>query len=364
MKAFVTGGTGFIGQRVVQLLIDRGYEVTCLTRHPEDATDLRALGATVVEGDIADPDSMRQSMAGSDVVFHMAGWYEIGLPPSAAKRMQKINVEGTKNVLGLAVELDIPKIVYTSTAFVLGDTHGKVVDETYQRDSPFLSAYDETKSKAHQVAERLIDQGAPIIIVMPAAVYGPGDHSMLATFLRLLLRRMLPVMPAADTGFSLVHVDDVARGHVLAAEEGRIGESYILGGEIMTAGDAFQVVARMAGVPAPLLLLDSGVLTPLRPIANWLEKLVSLPALLSSESLSTLGSTWLAESNKAERELGYTYRSLEEGMAETITWEAAQLHQQATLIPLHYQAAALAATLAALLILGIRFLRRRDHSAG
>jgi dihydroflavonol-4-reductase len=245
----------------------------------------------------------------------------------------------------------------------LGDTHGKVVDETYQRDSPFSSAYDRTKYKAHQVAERLIDQGAPLVIVMPAAVYGPDDHSMLATFLRLILRRMLPIMPAADTGFSLVHVDDVARGHVLAAEKGQIGESYILGGDIMTAGDAFQIVARMAGVPAPLLLLDSNILTPLRPIANWLEKFVALPALLSSETLSTLGATWLADSSKAERELGYTHRSFEEGMAETITWEAARLHQQATLIPLHYQAAALATTLVALLILGIQFLRRRGSSA-
>jgi nucleoside-diphosphate-sugar epimerase len=273
--------------------------------------------------------------------------------------MEQINVSGTENVLGLAVELGVPKIVYTSTATIFGDTHGLVVDESYQRDSPFDSAYDRTKYQAQQVAERYIAQGAPVIIVMPAQVYGPADHSVIGTFLRLHLRRLLPIMPGADTGFSLVYVDDVAEGHVLAAEKGKIGQSYILGGDILTAGDAFQVTARLAGVPAPLLLLGSNWITPLKPLARWVERFVTLPPLLSAEVMHSLGCTWWFTSAKAERELGYTHRSIEEGMAETVLWEAAQLRGQPAIV----KPQTLLGLAAVGIFLGLILLRRRRKHA-
>lgn len=332
MKAFVTGGTGFIGRRVVHRLIQHGYDVTCLVRRSEKAHPLRQLGATLVPGDVTNPESMRAAMTGVDVVFHIAGMYEIGLPPAAAARMEQVNVNGTENALGLAVELGVPKIVYTSTAGVLGDTFGAVVDETHRRDSPFGNAYERTKFDAHKIAERFIAKGAPIIIVMPGGTYGPGDHSMLGTLLRLVLRHMLPVMPGADTAFSFAHVDDVAEGHVLAAEKGRIGEAYILAGDVMTVGDFVQLVARLAGVPAPLLLLDSSYVMPLLPLVRQIERFMPLPPLLSSEAISSLGTTWMVTSAKAERELGYTHRPIEEGLAETILWEAAQLHRRSVIV--------------------------------
>jgi dihydroflavonol-4-reductase len=357
MKAFVTGGTGFIGQRVVRQLIERDYEVACLVRRPAQAAHLSELGATLVQGDINEPDSMRQAMGGADVVFHLAGWYEVGLPPGAAERMERINVGGTKSVLGLAVELGVPKIVYTSTVGVLGDTHGVVVDETYQRDTPFQSAYDRTKYQAHQVAERYIAQGAPIVVVMPTAVYGPGDHSTIADLIRRVLRQRLPVVPGADTGFSFVHVDDVALGHVLAAEKGQMGQSYILGGDLMTIGDVVQAVARLAGVRAPWLFFNAQWGAPLQPLADRLEQFLPLPGLLSAETLRTLGVTWMGTSARAERELGYTHRAFEEGMAETIGWELAQLfpsHQQTTIL--------LALTAVAFIGLALLLRRRRNQA--
>lgn len=355
MIAFVTGGTGFIGSRIVQQLIKRGYDVTCLVRHPEKATGLQELGATLVQGDITDPESMRQGMDGADLLFHCAAWYEVGAPPHVRGRMKQVNVDGTENVLGLAVELGVSKIIYTSTATALGDTCSIIVDETYRRDSPFVSAYDRTKFQAHQLAERYTAEGAPIIIVMPAGVYGPGDHSVIGMLVRMLLRRQVPVMPGADTGHSFVHVDDVAQGHVLAAEKGRVGESYILGGDVMTFGDLLQVVARLAGVPAPLLLLDSSLIAPLRPLATWLERFMPLPPLLSSEMLNSLGCTWWFSSAKAERELGYTHRPIEEGMAETITYEVAEFHDQ----PVVLQTKSIVALSATVFILGLLLLRGR-----
>jgi dihydroflavonol-4-reductase len=364
MKAFVTGGTGFVGKRLVRQLLERGYDVTCLVRSLEQATHLREMGAVLVPGDVTNRDSMRAGMSGADVVFHLAAWHEASLPPGADKRMERINVGGAENVLGLAAELNVPKIVYTSTVNVLGDTHGTIVDETYRHSGPFRSVYDRTKYEAHQLAQQYAAQGVPVISVMPATVYGPGDTGMLCVLWQLLLRRMLPVLPGADIGLSFVHVDDVAQGHVLAAERGQVGHSYILGGDAMTIGDAVQVVTRLAGVPTPLLFLNSNLAMPFQPLMRWLERFAPLPPLLSAEMARWLGTTWLVSSDKAEHELGYTHRSFEEGMAETVTWEATQLHGKLTFAPGRTAKVLLALTAAAsisglVLLLRGRFHRRR-----
>jgi dihydroflavonol-4-reductase len=165
-------------------------------------------------------------------------------------------------------------------------------------------------------------------------------------------------MPGADTGHSFVHVDDVAKGHLLAAEKGQIGQSYILGGDVMTFGDVLQVIARLAGVPAPFFLLNSKLVTPMTPLTEWLESYLALPTLLSSEMMRSLGRTWWFTSEKAERELGYTHRAIEEGMAETVIWEAAQLQSQPTFVR---PAAVLALTLAAF-ALGVILLRGRHRN--
>jgi dihydroflavonol-4-reductase len=357
MKAFVTGGTGFIGRRLVQKLIERGYDITCLVRTMDTAMDLQEEGVTLVQGDITDKESMRQPMSGADVVFHCAAWYELGIPAKLEAQMERVNVGGTENVLEMAVELDIPKIVYTSTAILLGDTHSRVVDETYRRDSPFQGVYDRSKFEAHQVAERMIYRGAPVVIGMPSQVYGPGDHSMVATLWRLVLNRLMMVVPAANTGFSFVHVEDVAEGLALAAEKGQIGESYILGGEVMTLGDAVQLVARLAGLPAPLILMDSKWLAPLKPLIAFLDRVMPLPSLLNPEVLNVLGITYWFTSAKAEQTLGYRYRSAEEGFAETVIWEIERKRRQ----PAAVDARAIGVVAATLsFVLGLVLMRRRD----
>ena len=228
MKAFVTGGSGFIGQHVVQKLVARGDEVHALARSEESAALLRQLGATVFKGDITDAASLRPGMAGCDVVFHMAAWYKLGAPDWM--NAEAINVGGTRRVLRLAHELGIPKIVYTSTVAVYGDTQGQLVDESYYKEGPFLTEYDRTKWLAHyKVALPLIEKGAPIVIVMPGGVYGPGDTSFIAQLMRMFYRG-LAVLPGSDLTVTYAHVEDIAEGHLLAAEKGKVGESYILTG--------------------------------------------------------------------------------------------------------------------------------------
>lgn len=332
MKAFVTGGTGFIGQQVVRKLVERGYTVVAMARSAHGIALVEAAGAQGVPGDIANVDAMRPAMAGSDVVFHIAGWYKVGARDR--QQAEKINVGGTRNVLNLAVELGVPRIVYTSTLAIYGDTHGQLVDEsTPIPDGPFLSEYDRTKWQAHvQVALPLIEQGAPIIIVLPGVVYGPGDHSLIGQVMRLYARGLPPVFPAPELGPTLAYLDDIAEGHLLAAERGRPGESYILAGPAVRGKAVLPIWAKALGRPVPRLSIPPQFLKPFAPLMAALGRVVPLPELVSAEVINLLDASYWGRAEKARAELGWQPRPLEEGMRQTFAWIA---RQQQALSPRH-----------------------------
>jgi nucleoside-diphosphate-sugar epimerase len=318
MKAFVTGGSGFVGQHVVRKLVERGYDVHALVRSKASADIVEALGATVVPGDITDVESMREGMAGSDVVFHIAGWYKIGA--SDWTEAEVINVSGTRKVLRLAHQSGVPKIVYTSTVTVFGDTKGQLVNESFYQGGPFLTEYDRTKWLAHyKVALPLIEKGAPIIIVMPGGIYGPGDTSAIGEMMRLFYRG-LPVVPGPSTTLTYAHVEDVAEGHILAAEQGKIGESYILAGPAIPLGEMIDFWAYLLGRRAPLIRIPAGGLRPFAPLLSSTNNLLPLPGIFSGEATRSLGVTYMARSDKARRELGWQTRPLQTGMLETFQW--------------------------------------------
>lgn len=317
MKAFVTGATGFIGGRLARRLVERGYSVTALARSPESAAALQAQGITPVIGDVRDRESMREAMRGADVVFHVAAWFHIG--GRDIDKAEEINVQGTRNVLGLAHQLGVPKIVYTSTVAVYGDTHGRVIDESEPRpNQPFLTEYDRTKSMAHfDVAVPLIEQGAPIVIVQPGGVYGPGDHSQLGEMMERFFRGEFVIFPAPDLTITAAHVDDIVEGHILAAEKGRAGENYILAGPVYKMKDLAQLWARVTGRPAPLFYLPPWLVQPFVPLTGWLEKFVPMPSLISSESIRLASATYPASAEKARIYLDWQPRPIEEGLRQT-----------------------------------------------
>jgi dihydroflavonol-4-reductase len=318
MKAFVTGGTGFIGQHVVRQLVERGYDVVALARSEEGAATLRRLGAEVAYGDITDVTSMRPTMRDSDVLFHLAAWYKLG--SRDWYNAESINVGGTRKVLRLAQELGVPKIIYTSTVAVFGDTKGELVDESYYSEGPFITEYDRTKWLAHhKVAVPFIERGAPIVIVMPGGVYGPGDPSINSELLRRFYQGKLPAVPGPETTWTYAHVEDVATGHILAAEKGRIGESYILAGPAIPLGEMVDFLAYLTGKRAPLLRIPARLLRPLAPLAGMLHSLLPLPNVMSEEAVRSLGTTYMARADKARAELGWQPRSLHDGMVETLT---------------------------------------------
>jgi nucleoside-diphosphate-sugar epimerase/N-acetylglutamate synthase-like GNAT family acetyltransferase len=335
MKYFVTGATGFIGGRLVRQLRAAGHDVRALVRSPSKASDLAGLGASLHPGDITDKDSLRAPMTGVDGVFHLAAWYKIGADASARRDAERINVQGTRHVLELMRELHIPKGVYTSTVAVFSDTHGWVGDESYRHDGPWLSEYDRTKWAAHyQVAVPMIRDGLPLVIVQPGVVYGPGDPSAIGAMLRQYLQRTLPAVPKG-TAYCWGHVDDTARGHVLAMERGRPGETYILAGPPHTLEEALELAEQITGVSAPRLRPSGRLLRAAAVLAGLVERVVHLPETYSAETLRVAaGVTYLASSDKAKRELGFTVRPLEEGLRETLEHEMARLGTgKATIAP-------------------------------
>jgi dihydroflavonol-4-reductase len=291
-------------------------------RNEDGAAAMKAIGAQPVWGELTNRQSLQEGMDSSDVVFHIAGWYKLG--SSDAHKAYTINVEGTRNVLEVAHELGIPKIVYTSTIDVFGDTRGYMADESYRMpEGPFLTEYDRTKWLAHyKVALPLIEQGAPIIIVMPGVVYGPGDHSLIGEMMRYYYKGFFLMLPGPELGLTYAHVDDVAEGHILAAEKGKVGESYLITGPAMSLSEATKLWSQITGRREPLLHIPGRFLKPFGPIMARLGQVIPLPAILSQDAIAILEATYLARADKAAREIGWAPRSPEEGMAEYFDWLA------------------------------------------
>ena len=318
MKYFVTGATGFIGGHLVAKLIARGDQLTCLVRNPDKATNLAQQGVTLVKGEVSDRAVMRDAMRGVDGVFHIAALYKLGL--EFKDQMVAANVEGTRNTLEAAIEVSVPKIVYTSTIGIFGNTHGRIVDETYRVDMQSLySEYERTKWAAHyEVAVPQQQKGAPIVIVQPGGVTGPGDVSPLNMVYDFYLNRM-PIMMGPKAGVTVAHVDDIADGHILAMEKGRQGESYILAGPTITYKQMMEMWQSICGVPAPKLWLPGWTAALSAHIVSGLEKTFNLKTSLSSEALMTQADyTYYSTSDKAKRELGWQPRPLEVTFKEVL----------------------------------------------
>ena len=323
MKVFVTGGTGFIGGHVVHRLRERGDEVRALVRRPAKAKPLTELGCEIVAGSLADAAAIRAGMEGCDGAIHGAAIYEVGIPESEHQAMHDANVGGTEMVLRAALEARVPRVVYISTVAAFGNTHGEVVDESYEHPgTDYTSYYERTKVEAHRLARRLIaDEGLPRVIVQPGGVYGPDDHSAIGRQMNQFLAGRLPLLPFPETGFNLVHVDDVADGVLLALDKGKVGESYILGGQITTMRDMMDTLARVSGRKPPRRAMPTGLLKAMAPIGPVVGKVMGQPPNLRELISTAHNVTFWAKHDKAMAELGYSPRGLEQGLRDTLEAE-------------------------------------------
>jgi nucleoside-diphosphate-sugar epimerase len=319
LKAFVTGGTGFIGGKLAERLRARGDEVVALVRSPAKAGRLRQLECELVEGDLGNDDAIRKGVAGCDSTFHVGAVYKVGVRESDHPAMYEANVEGTKRVLDAAIDAGVGRIVYVSTNGVFGNTHGQVLDERYERrPAGFLSYYEETKYLAHQEARARIDRGAPILIAQPGGVYGPGDTSQLGIFVDQVRSGRMPVKVFPETGFNFVYVDDVVEGILRVHDKGRPGETYILGGELATVETLVEVVARLSSRRPPRFTLPPVLAKLAIPFGAVIGPIFKLPPNLREGIRSAQGVTYWATHEKAMRELGYAPRDLETGIRQTL----------------------------------------------
>ena len=319
MKVFLTGGTGFIGGRLASRLAERGDTVVALVRDRARAESLLSLGCGLVEGDLH--GDHRDAMAGCDSVIHNAAVYKVGIAKKDRPAMYRSNVEGTEKIVETAIAAGVPKVVYISTVNAFGNTKGNVVDETYERDEAdgYVSYYDETKYLAHRWVKTKVDAGAPIVIVQPGLVYGPGDHSEVGTLIDQVSTGKLKFRIFPETGFTYVYIDDAATGIIKAHDKGRLGESYVIGGQIGKSSDMMDAVARLSGRKPPSIPMPPAMLKASAPLGPMIGPLMGFPPNLRELISAAHGVTYWARDDKARSELGHTSRTLKEGLEQTLS---------------------------------------------
>ncbi len=315
MKALVTGGTGFVGGALVRLLVRRGWEVRVLARKTSRVDELRQLGVEIAYGDILEPDSVLSAIDGCPVVFHAAAIYELWIRDRDT--LMRTEIEGTRTVMEAALTAGVQRVVYTSSAIVIGERRGETGHEDTPHRGYFLSSYEEAKFRAEEAARTFLDRGLPLVIVNPAAVYGPGDLKPSGRMILDLLNGRLPAL--FPMTLSIVFVDDVADGHLKAYEKGQIGRRYILAQGTYTEKEWVGEICRLARIRYPRMI-PAWTARAVASAGEVLSALTGKPPMLSVETWRYLSHGFRVDGSRAERELGVRYTPLTEGMRQTIQW--------------------------------------------
>ncbi|MDA8351151.1 MAG: NAD-dependent epimerase/dehydratase family protein [Pseudomonadota bacterium] len=324
MKALVTGASGFVGAALTRTLLGAGWQVRVLTRAGSDRRNLRALSVENTIGDLTDPASLERAVADCDAVFHAAADYRLWVPDP--QTMYRANVDGTRHLIEAAHRAGVKRIVYTSSVACVGlpadGTAGTEATPVALRE--MVGHYKRSKFLAERAALEAAEAGAPVVIVNPAAPVGPRDVKPTPTG-QIVLDAALGRTPAyVDTGLNIVHVDDVAAGHVLAFHHGRIGERYILGGENLPLRDILVEITRLAGRSPPRLKLPHGVVLPIAYVAEGIARLTGRPTRVTVDSVRMARKRMYFSSDKAVRELGYGFRPAALAFADALEWFGAE----------------------------------------
>lgn len=317
----VTGATGFVGSAVARVLLARGHDLRLMVRKGSDRTNIADIPAELVEGDLSTPACFADAVKGCRYVFHVAADYRLWVPDPAP--MMAANVEGTRLLMMAAQNAGVERIVYCSSVAALGLIgDGTISDEqTPVHEHGVIGIYKKSKYRAEQEVLRMVrDKSLPAVIVNPSTPVGPRDIRPTPTG-QMILDCAAGRMPAyVDTGVNIVHVDDVAEGHALALERGKIGEKYILGGENYLLGDLFRMVAEIAGVKPPSIRLPQEVIWPVAIVSEWLSRRFGIEPRVTREMLAMSRKKMFFSSDKAIHELGYSPRPAREAVTDAIDW--------------------------------------------
>ena len=321
MTTLVMGSTGFVGSHVARQLAAAGHTVRVLVRHSSNLQALEGLAVERVEGDLRDMPSLDRAMKGVHQVFHVAADYRLWTRNPA--EIYESNVEGTRRILEVAAQAGVDRVVYTSTvATVAVPVHGDDLpnEGTHASLDQMVGHYKRSKFLAELEAMKAARSGVPVVIVNPTAPVGPGDWKPTPTG-RIIVDFLNGRMPAyVDTGLNLVPVEDVAAGHLLAAEKGRIGERYILGGLNLTLKQILERLAAITGRPAPRLRLPHAVALAAGYADEWFSRLTGREPQIPVEGVKMSRHRMFVASGKAERELGYRPGSIEAALERAVGW--------------------------------------------
>ena len=322
MVTLVTGVSGFVGSAVARRLITDGHDVRAMVRAGSDRSNLEGLNVEVVEADLTQPTSLAAALKGCKSLFHVAADYRLWTRDPQS--MFAVNIDGPRTIFLEAAEAGVDRMVYTSSVATLGLLpNGADGDETTSVSfTDMIGPYKQSKFLAEEEVRRMVrKQGFPIVIVNPAAPVGPGDIKPTPTG-RMIAEAAAGRMPAyVDTGLNVVHVDDVAEGHLLAFQKGEVGERYILGGDNMTLAEILGVIAELTGRKPPRFRIPHNLVLPIAALAEAWSSLTN-----GGEPFVTLDGIRMAKkkmfftSAKAERDLGYQPRPATEALRDAVEW--------------------------------------------
>ncbi len=304
MKVLVTGGTGFLGSQIVAALVRRGDRVAVLRRANSSLVGLAGLEVEHFIGDILEAEAVGRALKGCDLVFHTAAISSYWR--AQRELIYRVNVEGTRVVMEACLAAGIPRVVHTSSVAAIGvPRDGVPADESMPFDAFSAGwSYGDSKHQAESEVHHAVERGLQAVIVNPAAVIGPGDHYLVSSSMVVeFAKRSIPAVPPG--GLCVADVDAVVRGHLAAAERGRVGERYILGGENLTSREIAATICAIAGRPAPRLILPRWALEPMAAAVDAYNRVSPRPPAVSGEQLRLSAYKVFYDSSKAVRELGY-----------------------------------------------------------
>lgn len=321
MKALVTGSTGFIGAAVARCLLERGVDVRVLVRRDSDLGNLQGLNVEHAYGDLRDAASLRRALTGCRQLYHVAAHYALWAPDPQI--FYDINVTGTRNLMEAARDVNVERIVYTSTIGAIGlpTGGGPGTEETPVSLEQMSGHYKRSKYLAEQEVSKLARAGLPVVIVNPSAPVGARDIKPTPTG-QVIVDFMKGRMPAyIETGMNLIDVDDVAVGHLHAMEKGRIGERYILGNRNLMLREVFALLSRLTGVPAPTLKLPRLAVLPLAYANQWLSDYVThRPPRIPLEGVKMARYVMHYDCSKAIRELALPQTPADVALGKAVRW--------------------------------------------
>ena len=322
MKILLTGASGFVGSAVLRRLIKENFNVKVLIRETSNTQLLRGLDVERFIGDLSDENSLETALNGCDTLIHTAADYRLWTPNP--EEVMRSNVTGTKNIIKAASKANLTRIVYTSSVAALGSTSKStlVTEETPSFLEGKIGAYKQSKFLAEaSVYKAYQENEIPVVIVNPSAPIGPRDIKPTPTG-RLVVQAALGKIPAyVDSGLNIVHVDDVANGHILALKKGKIGEKYILGGENMTFLEILTMVANIVGNRPPKIRMPTNLMLPIAQISEiWAKHVSGKEPFATVDGVKMSKTPMYYSSEKAKTELGYTHRPPLDAFIDAISW--------------------------------------------